>query len=123
MSERPCKVLVVDTDPDVLILLQRVLEDARIDTTVTWDYGEARTLVENTPFDVILVGDHPAEAAKKFLTDACAESSRPCLILRTTPSERDADYFFRFGVTGVVPKREPVRVLEQVQRYWHRKAA
>ena len=52
MSERPCKVLILDHDPDVLTCLQHVLENAGLDTTITWNDVEARELAQNTAFEV-----------------------------------------------------------------------
>jgi CheY-like chemotaxis protein len=120
VSERPCKVLIFDHDPDVLTSLQHVLEGAGVDTTITWDGGEAWELTQNTLFDVILVGDHPTEVAERFLRAIGATAApRPCLFLAA--SEPHAKRFRRFGITGVVPKRDPLRVLEEVQKHWHLK--
>ena len=50
MSERPFNILIFDRDPDALITLQHVLENAGLDTTITWDEAETRNLVANTNF-------------------------------------------------------------------------
>jgi hypothetical protein len=76
MSERPCKVLIFDWDENALITLQRALEDAGVDTTVTWDEGEARSLIQNTPFDVILVGDHPPQFTDETIVHEAFPSPR-----------------------------------------------
>ena len=118
MSERPCKVLILDWDEDTLISLQQVLEDAGVDTTITWDEVEARKLIKEKPFDLVLVGDHPPElTAETILRDSnVSQSSCPCLVMRTHPS--GSEHSRRRGVSGVVPKREPFRVLERVRKYW-----
>jgi CheY-like chemotaxis protein len=59
--EKRRRALLLDTDPDTLITLQHALEEADIDATVTWDEMEACQLIEATPFDLILVEDHPPE--------------------------------------------------------------
>ena len=118
MSERPHKVLIVDWDEDALISLQHVLEDGGVDTTVTWDEVEARKLIKDKTFDLLLVGDHPPElTAETILRDFNAnQSSCPCLVMRTKPS--GSEHSRHRGVGGVVPKRDPFRVLERVREYW-----
>jgi len=73
VSEPPCRVLILDHDPDVLTHLQHVLEDGGLDTTIIWDCVEARELTRNTSYDVILVGNHsPEVAAETFLQCSAA---------------------------------------------------
>jgi DNA-binding response OmpR family regulator len=121
MSERPSKVLIFDRDPDALITLQHLLEDAGLDTTITWDEAETRNLVANTRFDVILLRDCPpgliAENVRHDLRD---EHHCPCMVLIANQGE--AEYFLRLGFM-VTDKRVPSRVLEQVQRYTCSEAA
>jgi CheY-like chemotaxis protein len=119
VSERPCKVLILDHDPDVLTSLQHVLEDAGVDTTITWDGGEAWELTQNTLFDLILVGDHPPELVAETFLHGVGLKAAPCRCLLLGASEPNAKRFRRFGITGVVPKRDPFRVLEEVQKHWH----
>jgi len=118
MDARLHRTLILDTDPDTLITLQQVLEEADIDATITWDEAEACQLIETAPFDLILIGDHPPELnAAAILDDLSLRGiCPPVLILRGTFGERDAEYFCRLGVIGVVPKRDPLAVLEQVTR-------
>lgn len=118
MGGLPYKVLILDWDEDALISLQHVLEDGGVDTTVTWDEIEARKLIKNKAFDLLLVGDHPPELTGETISRDfnLNQISCPCLVMRTTPS--DSEYSRHFGFDGVVPKREPFRVLERVKRYW-----
>ena len=117
MSEHKCKALILDSDADALIELQRTLENGGVDTTITWDDAEARNLARSTPFDVMLIGDHPPEIS----ADTTVRDLRlrgvisPCLILRTAGREMDTERLRRLGVINAVPKRDPDRVLEEVQ--------
>ena len=115
MSERPCKVLILDHDPDVLTRLQHVLEDSGLDTTITWDDCEARELTQNTAFDVILVGNHSPEFAAKTFSHALKPAPRACMLLGA--SESKSEPLRRLGIAGVVPKRDPYRVLQTVQEH------
>lgn len=119
MSDRPCKVLILDHDPDVLIRLQHVLEDGGLDTTITWDDCEARELVGNRPYDVILVGNHSPEVAAKTVLHALTPASQACMLLGASESKSEPSH--RLGIAGVVTKREPHRVLHAVQEHLHRK--
>jgi DNA-binding response OmpR family regulator len=112
------RTLILDTDPDTLIMLQQVLEGADIDVTVIWDKMEACQLIETATFDLILVGDHPPELNAAAILDNL--NSRgicpPVLVLRRVFGETDTEYFRRLGATAVVPKRDPLAVLEQVAK-------
>jgi CheY-like chemotaxis protein len=118
MSEHKHKALIFDSDPDALISLQRTLEDGGVDTTITWDDSEARNLIRNRPFDVTLIGDHPPEISAE---NTVREFRRrgvlsPCLILRTTARVLSGEPLRQLGVVAVVPKRDPAKVLEEVQK-------
>ena len=116
--DRLPRVLILDTDPHILITLQHALEKAEIDTTITWDEAEACQLLETSHFDLILVGDHPPELdAAAIVDDLSFRGTCPSvLILRTVISEKDAEGFRRLGAIGVVPKLDPLAVLDQVTK-------
>ena len=117
MNKR-CRILILDTDPDILIMLQQVLEEANLDATVTWDKMEASHLVKTAPFNLILIEDHPPELnAAAILDDLSFHGTcLPVLVLRNIFGKKDAEHFRRLGVIAVVAKRDPVAVLEQVTR-------
>lgn len=118
MNERLRRVLILDTDPETLISLQHVLENAEVDATITWDEAEACQLLESARFDLILIGDHPPELdAAAILNDLSFRGiCPPVLILRGDVGEKEAEHFRRLGATNVVPKRDPPVVLEQVAK-------
>lgn len=118
MDDRLRRVLILDTDPDALITLQQVLEHAEIDTTITWDETEARQLLDTERFDLMVIGDHlPELDAAAILQDLRLQRfSSPSLILRGIVREEDIEYFRELGAIGVVSRRDPLVVLEQVTR-------
>jgi CheY-like chemotaxis protein len=118
MDEQPYRVLIVDSDPDTLITLQHLLEDAGLDVTITWDETEARRLIECEIFDLILLGDHPPELDAATLLRAVSTpgASYRSLILRGNVFEKDIEQFRRLGAIAVVPKRDPFLVLEEVRK-------
>jgi len=118
MDEQLRRVLILDTDPDTLISLQCVLQEAGLDATITWDKAEACQLLETAPFGLILIGDHPPELNAAAILDALS-SRGTCpsvLILRAVIGEKDAEYFRRLGAIGVVLKRDSLAVLDQVTK-------
>ena len=115
MSERPCKVLILDHDPDVLILLQHVLENAGLDTTITWDAAEARELTLKTTFDVILIGDHPPELCAKTILHSHKPFPHACLLLGAHESR--AESLRQIGISAIVPKRDAHSVLQIVHEH------
>ncbi len=117
MAERLTQVLILDTDPDTLITLQQVLEQAKVDTTITWDETEARRLLHTRSFDLVLIGDHPPELdAAAILRDFSSLGIHASLILREAVLKNDIEYFCGLGAIAVVPRRNPLVVLEQVTR-------
>jgi DNA-binding response OmpR family regulator len=119
VSGRSYKILILDHDPDVLTHLQHVLEDGGLDTTITWDCVEARELTRNTPFDVILVGNHSPEVAAETFLRAPRPARQACMLLGASDSKSEP--LRRLGITAVVPKQEPHRVLQAVQEHLRRK--
>jgi len=118
MRDHKCKALILDLDPDVLIALQRTLEDGGVDTTITWDRGEAQNLIRSTPFDVTLIADHPPEIRAESTVREFRRHGAltPCLILRTTARVASREPLQQLGVVAVIPKRDPDKVLQEVQK-------
>ena len=118
MDNQLRRVLILDSDPDTLIPLQHVFEEAGIDTAITWDETEACTLLGTKRFDLIVLGDHPPEidAAGMLQDFSYRGNCPPVLILRGVICEADLENFRRLGAIGVVPKRDPSVVLEHATR-------
>ena len=118
MDKQSRRVLILDTDEDTLRKLQRVLEQADINTAITWDKAEACRLLGTTQFDLILVGDHPPELdpAAIMVNPSFRGTCPSVLILRAVASEKDSEYCKRLGAIGVLPKRNPIAVLDQVTK-------
>jgi CheY-like chemotaxis protein len=118
MRDHKSKALILDSDPDTLITLQRTLENGGVDTTITWDDNEAQNLIRSTPFDVTLIGDHPPEIrAERTVREFRRHGAlSPCLFLRTNARVESRKPLQQLGVVGVVPKRDPDKVLQVVQK-------
>jgi DNA-binding response OmpR family regulator len=112
------RALLLDTESDTLITLQRALEEAGIDATVTWNEMEACRLIESSPFDLILVGDHPPELNAAAIIDdlSLRGTCPPVLILRGVFGEKDAEYSRQLGAITVVPKRDALALLDHITK-------
>ncbi len=118
MTRSRCHVLILDVDQDALLTLQHVLEDASIDTTITWDENEARQLLERTAFDLVVVGDRPpqidAAALARGLSAQAGE--RRWLILYGT-AEPEIGCYPGLNVIGTAARHDAHKVLEQIQTH------
>jgi len=116
MDERSRRVLILDSDADWLIRLQHVFEGAGINTTITWDKREASRCLENDPFDLVVIGDHPPELDSAAILDDFSFRGvcPPVLILRKVVCEGDIEYFAWRGAIGVVSKGDPLAVVDYV---------
>jgi DNA-binding response OmpR family regulator len=112
------RVLILDTDPDTLIPLQQLLEQAGLDTTITWDEMEACQLLGAGVFDLILIGDHRPEldAAAVIGDFSFRGICPPVLILKGKIGEKDSEHFRWLGAVGVVAKADAPAVLDQVTK-------
>lgn len=61
MASQPRKILIVDDDQDVLIALERALEDEGYSTATAWSAKEALALSDGSQFDLLLVDEHLAD--------------------------------------------------------------
>ena len=117
MSERVCRLLIVDTEPDRLIALQHEFAEADLDVTITWDEAEACQLLGTRPFDLVLIGDHPPELdAAAILNDLSFRGMCPPVLILLDVRGEKAEYFHRIGAAGVVSKRDQQAILEQVTK-------
>jgi DNA-binding response OmpR family regulator len=118
MDERSRRVLILDSDAEWLIKLQHVFEGAGIDTTITWDKREACHWLENDPFDLVVIGDHPPELDSAAILDDLSFRGvcPPVLILLKVVCERDIEYFAWRGAMGVILKGDPLTVVDHVAK-------
>lgn len=72
MRKDPVRILIVDDDQDVLIELERLLEDQGYSTTTAWSSQEALALADQLRFDLLLVDDHLGDIDRGTLLDELA---------------------------------------------------
>ncbi len=83
------RVLIVDPDPDVLIMFERLLEDEGYTTVTSWSGRDALQVLEQQRFDLLLISDYlPDISAEDLVWEARdRRSAPPYIIMRTRVSE------------------------------------
>lgn len=119
MDRRYCRILILDTDAETLITLERILQDAGCDTTTTWSPIEARQLFEGSYFDFLIVGDHPPELdAAMILRDVQGQGCcGACLVMLPHPRSSEVERFGALGAVAVISKEDHPSVLELVRKH------
>lgn len=119
-SMRRKRILIVDNDEDVLIALERVLEQAGYDTVIAWDLPEGLEIIgSKADFDLLLIGDHPpelnCERVLKLLRRK--EVKVPCLVMHSTARHPFSEPYLRYlGASGIACKWSDKQVVEEVQK-------
>jgi CheY-like chemotaxis protein len=72
MRNDPVRILIVDDDQDVLIELERLLEDQGYSTATAWSSREALALADKFRFDLLLVDEHLGDIDRRALLDELA---------------------------------------------------
>lgn len=87
--DRRKTVLVLDFDADLLINLERTLEDSGFSATTTWNVEEARALAKGGSFDFLVLGNRPpAIDPGAFVTEArSAGGAFGCFVLGTDDNQ------------------------------------
>ena len=118
MDKELSRVLILDREPDRLLGLQHLLEEANLDATITLDEQEACQLLGAASFGLLLIGDHPPELdAAAILQDLSFRGTcPPALILRNIVREGEKEYFRRIGAMEVLPKRDLRAIIELVAK-------
>jgi CheY-like chemotaxis protein len=85
------RVLVLDFDPELLITLERLLEDSGFSTVTTWDFEEALAVLEAHCFDFFVVGDRPPVLDATYLLERIRSKGVKCgsFVLGGDASNRD----------------------------------
>ncbi|MFB3814266.1 MAG: hypothetical protein ACE14L_09145 [Terriglobales bacterium] len=118
------RILLLHTDEQVLMDLERTLEDMGVETATTWDVAEALKLAQARHFDLLLVGDHPPEiSASEVLRELqCARAATPCVVLQGGRQRFEPEYFYSLGASGVINTADPEAVAKWVKERFAVKA-
>lgn len=111
------KVLVADCHPEVLIALEKLLEDAGFDTTTVWTAGDALRLVESQSFDLMLVNEYLPDAECEDLLKALRKrgARMPCIVMQpSAPEITDYRGLQQLGARDIVCKYAYRKIVEVV---------
>lgn len=114
------RVLIVDSDEELLIKLEHLLEDEGLETTTTWSATEALDLARRRPYDVLVTGDRLVDLkCEELLRELQRDgASAPVLVLDSAVSQVPsiASYFLSLGAAGTVRRRKLDEVMDKVKR-------
>lgn len=119
MPQQRKKILIVDNDEDVLIALERALEEQGFETITAWDLPEGLGLLATTGFDVLLIGDHPPELnCERVLKLLRREEVKvPCVIMHTAARHPFSEEYLRYlGASGIACKWSEEEVTSEIHR-------
>ncbi len=114
------RVLVVDDDEHVLIMLEALLENEGYDTATAWGGQEALRLLQLATFDLILLDDYlPDVTSEEILRQLQGMLVRTPVLLMQTASLTDdsAVRYARLGACYFVSKRKPEEIAGLVRGY------
>lgn len=116
--EKQNKVLIVDGDEQILIALERLLEDEGIGTATTWSARQALELLFADGFDVLVMGDNlPDLSSEQLLREIQRQGATASILVMESPGSRTSSdsSFSSLGVAATVRKREFGKLLECVK--------
>ena len=119
MKAQRKKVLVADCHEDVLIVLEKLLEDAGFDTTTAWSATDALKLLDSNDFDLVLINKYLPEARCEELLkelDKRGESMPRIVMLPERPAMNDFTRLEALGAGDVVCKYAYRQVVESVRK-------
>lgn len=119
VQESRSKVLIVDSDEQVLINLERLLEDEGFGTTTTWSAQQALELLQADGFDVLVMGDHLADlSCEQLLREIQRQGLTASILVMESAGAKApsaASYFASLGAMATVRKREIGKMLESIK--------
>ncbi len=113
------RVLVADCHEEVLIVLERTLEEAGFDTTTVWTAQEALKLAKAELFDLVLVNEYlPDAECEDLLKELRNKGAQlPCIVMQpSAPEISDVRSLHMAGASEVVCKRPYQQVVDAVNR-------
>lgn len=101
------RVLVADCHEEVLITLERMLEDAGFDTTTVWTAEDALSVLDSKSFDLILVNEYLPDAECEDVLNALHKKGTeiPCIVMQpSAPEITDFTHLEALGARQIVYK-------------------
>ncbi|HYM74355.1 MAG TPA: response regulator [Candidatus Dormibacteraeota bacterium] len=112
------RILIADCNEDVLIILEKLLEDAGFDTTTAWTAEEALKLADSHVFDLVIVNQYLPDADCEDVLTALQKRGRPipCIVMQpSAPEFVDFARFEALGAKDIVCKHCFLQIVEIVR--------
>lgn len=111
------KILIADNDEDVLVALERALEDEGYDTAVTVSGDVAFQILSSGAFDLLVLDDYLSDRhCIQVLTHFQRACMKPMVVVtyHELPSDSDREQLKALGVSNLVNKRSPIELVRTV---------
>jgi two-component system nitrogen regulation response regulator NtrX len=111
------KILVADNDEDVLVALERILEDGDYATTVALSAAETCKLLSEDRFDLLVLDDYLSDKDSVQTLTECKDAGITLLVVVTYhrfPSVDEEVRLRELGVRALVNKRAHSELVEIV---------
>ena len=111
------KILVADCHEEVLIALEKMLEDAGFDTTTVWTANDALKRLDSEVFDLVLVNEYLPDADCEDFLKALRkrDAQMPCVVMQpSAPETTDCSRLRALGARDIVCKHAYRQVVEIV---------
>jgi DNA-binding response OmpR family regulator len=111
------KVLIAECHEEVLLVLERMLEDAGFDTTTAWTAKDALRLVDSQGFDLVLVNEYLPDAECEDLLKALRKrgAQMPLIVMQpSAPEITDFTVLQALGARDIVCKYAYGQIVEVV---------
>jgi DNA-binding response OmpR family regulator len=110
------RILISDCDAELLISLERVLEDEGFDTTTVCTTNETVRLLHGRAFDLALIADHPPELnCEAILRDMVPGGTQIIALENRTRHPFAEPYLLSLGARRIVHKWDSSEVLRAVK--------
>jgi DNA-binding NarL/FixJ family response regulator len=114
MNTRCKRILVLHANEQVLMNLERLLEENGFDTTTTWDMRDALHRLGQSHYDLLVIGEHPpavdTAAILRQLHGKGLETPTVVLLPELYPFE--PEYFYSLGASEVIADWQYKDVIE-----------
>ena len=113
------KVLIADCHEEVLIILEKLLEDAGFDTTTAWTARGVLKLVDSQVFDIVVINEYlPDAECEELLKKLHNKATQvPCIVMQpSAPEITNAGILRGLGAREIVCRRAPEQVVDAVNR-------
>ena len=111
------RILIADCYVEVLLALERMLEDAGFDTTIAWTGRDVLGLIQSQAFDLVLVNKYLPDTECEDILETLQQTgaSIPCIVMQpSTPESAELDALRAAGACDVVCKYAYYQIVELV---------